>query len=457
MAKLPLEGLRIADLTRAYAGTQCTRAWADMGAEVIKIEAVQRIDMPCRRLVYPENDPGEEPWNRGGYFHWLNVGKYGITLDMNNPKGIEIFKRLVKISDVVTENFSPRVMRNWGLDYESLKEIKSDIIMVSMSGFGQTGPHGDRAAYALVMESAGGLPSITGQAGGSPIVMGTGYGDWALGMTGAAAMLVALHYRHRTGHGQHIDVAGREAILCHIGEAMMDYTMNRRVWGPTGNRHSSMAPHGCYRCKGEDEWIAIAIGTDEEWESFCKAIGDPPWTKEERFSSALSRWQNQDELDKLIEEWTKEHDHYEAMQILQQAGVAAGAALNAKEILFDPHLKERGLFDLIEHPAVGEKRPCPRQMTVEFSESKRVSPPRPAPLLGQHNEYVLGELLGMSKEEIAQLEEEQIIGNTPLKFPQAQKERGLNIPLMEKAGVCRTDPNYIEELGRFWLSQQDQS
>jgi crotonobetainyl-CoA:carnitine CoA-transferase CaiB-like acyl-CoA transferase len=441
MTRLLMEGVRVIDLTMAYAGPTGTRVWADMGAEVIKVESEQRIDMPTRVLMFPDNEPGEEPWNRGGYFHRLNVNKYGITLNLNDPKGVEIFKRLVKISDVVAENFSPRTMGNFGLDYEALKKIKPDIIMVSMSGFGNTGPERDYVAYVPVMEAAG-LTSITGFNDLMPMGTGTGYGDWMLGMAGAASVLTALYYRRRTGKGQHIDVAGREAVVTHIGEAVLDYTMNGRVWGRMGNRHPSMAPHSCYRCKDKEEQIAIAVSNDEEWQALCKAMGDPPWTKDERFSTSLGRWQNQDELDSLIEEWTRQHGHYEAMHILQQAGVPAGAVLNSKGVLLNPHLIERGFFPVIEHhPDVG-KRPHPMQMPAKFSESWG-GPLKPAPRVGEHNEYILGELLGMSKEEIASLKEERVIGTSPSVRVTWGK---MPLDLLAETGAFIVDWDYLSEL-----------
>jgi len=441
MTRLLLEGVRVIDLTMAYAGPIGTRVWADMGAEVIKVESEQRIDMPTRVLMFPDNEPVEDPWNRGGYFHRLNVNKYGITLNLNNPRGVEIFKKLVKISDVVAENFSPRTMQNFGLDYEVLKGIKPDIIMVSMSGFGNTGPEQDYVAYVPVMEAAG-LTSITGFPDMMPMATGTGYGDWLLGMSGAAAVLAALLYRRRTGKGQHINVSGREAVITHIGEAVMDYTMNRRVWGRIGNRHPFMAPHGCYRCKDKDEYVTIAVSNDEEWKALCKVIGDPLWTREERFSTTLGRWQNQDELDGLIEEWTRKHHHYEAMHILQQAGVPAGAVLNSKGVLLDPHLLERRFFPVIEHhPDVG-KRPQPMQMPAKFSESWG-GPLKPAPRVGEHNEFILGELLGMSKKEMASLKKEQVIGTSPSVRIAWGK---MPLELLAETGAFVVYRNYLEEL-----------
>jgi len=443
MTKLLLEGVRVLDLTRAYAGPIGTRVLADMGAELIKIEAVQRMDMPTRMISHAENMPGDEAWNRGGYFHRLNVNKKGITLDLNHPKGVEIFKELVKISDVVTENYSPRAMRNFGLDYEELKKIKPDIIMASMCGYGQTGPESNYAAYAHNMEAVA-IASLTGFPEGGPGGSGTGYGDWCLGMAGATAILLALYYRQRTGKGQYVDVAGREAVLCHVGEAIMNYTMNGKVTPRMGNRHPSMAPHGIYRCKGDDMWVAIAAGSDEEWRSLARAMGDPPWTKDEKFSTALGRLEHQDELDELIGEWTKERDHYDVMHLLQKAGVTAGAALNPKEVLLNPQLKARDFFVVVDQPLVG-KRPQPRQLAAKFSKASG-GPLGPAPRLGEHNNYVLGDILHMSEEEIAKLEEEQIIGTAPLY--RAGREKGLPLKAMEEQGVTTLDPDYLEEMSR---------
>jgi len=444
MSQSLLEGIRVLDLTMAYAGPIGTRILADMGAEVIKIESIQRIDMPTRKIGYPNNEPGKDPWNRGGYFHRLNVNKKGITLDLNHPKGRDIFLRLAKISDIVIESYSPRVMENFKLGYDVLKDVKPDIIMVSMSGFGHSGPHQDYTAYMPGMEAASGFSSITGYVDGRPLTSGTGYGDWVLGVTGMAAALTALYYRQRTGKGQYVDASGQEAIICHLGDAVMDYVMNQRVEPRSGNKHRSMAPQGCYRCKGEDEWINIAVETEEQWRSLCKVLGEPAWTREERFSDPLSRWKNQGELDSLIEGWTRNLEKRQAMDILQQAGVPAGAVLNVKEVMTDPHLLERGAFEVIDHPGGIGKFPHPKQMAAIFSKSPKFIP-KAAPTLGQDNEYVLTNLLEMSQEDISGLEKEGIIGTTPSKFV-AGKERPLPIDLMVKEGAARLEPEHLEQL-----------
>jgi crotonobetainyl-CoA:carnitine CoA-transferase CaiB-like acyl-CoA transferase len=436
-----LEGIRIIDLTMVFAGPTSSRLLAVLGAEVIKIESAVRSDVFTRANVYPENEPGEEPWNQGSFFHTINAGKYGVSLNLGSEKGREIFKSLVKISDAVVENFSPRVMENWGLGYEELKKIRPDLIMVSMSGLGHYGPLRDFYMYVPGMEGMSGLTSLTGYPDEPPLLSGHAYGDWVLGATGAATLLVALYHRQRTGLGQYIDVAGREAVACHIGEVIMDYTLNRRERMRVGNQHSSAAPHGCYRCKDIDQWINIAVENDEQWRGFCQAIGSPAWTKDERFGDALSRWRHREELDNLVEAWTIQYDHYEAMEILQNAGVPSGAVLSMREMHLDPHYVERGFFEVIDHGKGIGKRPIPKSMPARFSDVQDFVPRR-APRFGQDNEYVFCDLLGMSKDELKTLEEKNVIGGIP-KFPQGRPTR---IDLIEKGGAGWVDRNYLSEL-----------
>jgi len=447
MSGQALDGLRVIDLSYSYAGPYLTKLLADMGAEVIKIEACQRPEL-TRPLILAENDPKDEYWNRAGYFNKGHRNKCAITLDLNNDRAKDIFKDLVKIADVVVEAYSPRVMFNFGLDYPVLKELKPDIIMLSLSGYGQTGPYRDYASFGTVMESMSGITELTGYPDGPPMKSGISYCDPIVGIIGAGLVLAALHYRRKTGKGQHIDLSMHEAGISLIGEVLMDFTMNRRVSSRTGNRHPSMAPHGCYRCRGEDVWITIAISSDQEWEKFCEAIGNPSWTKEERFTTTLGRWQNQEELNRLIEAWTSQHDHYEAMHILQGVGVIAGPVLTNKELLFDPHLKERGFFEVVDHPSVG-KRPY---AGMAFKLSKTPGRIRtPAPLLGEHNQRILKEYLGLSKEEISKLEEENVIGSAPIiEYPIELVMQLIVSPLdlLEKLGaVVRVDPDYLEQLG----------
>jgi len=446
--KLPLEGIRILDVTMVFAGPIAVKILAELGAEVIKVESHYRMDMPCRKLCYPENVPGNEPWNRGGYFHYFNTNKLGITLALHKPEGIDVFKRLVKISDVVIENFSPRVMKNFGLDYDVLRACKPDIIMASISGFGQTGPYRDRAAYAYVVEATSGLTSISGRAG-SPTISGTGYADWVMGMYAAGAVLCALQQRRKTGKGQFIEVAGLEGILFLIGEAVMEFTMNGRVREPEGNHQQNMGPCGCYKCAGKEQWVAITISSDEEWRRFCDAIGNPPWVRNRKFSDGISRMENQAELDGLVEGWTVTNDRDAIVNTLAGAGVCAAPVVNAKEILLDRELKDRGCFQMIDHPQAG-RRPMLKQLAAKFN-SGWVGPERPAPLLGQHNRRVFEDYLGMSEEQINKLEARDVIGTAPPKEHQVVEEHGLNIELFERYGaIAKREPDFIEQLQKVW-------
>ena len=420
-----LAGIRILDLSRVWAGPLATRMLADMGAEVILIEATNaRMDktnleltkqmwQAGRRLAYfPDGDPGEQPWNRQAMINDFNRNKLGLTLDLNNPRGKDIFRRLVKISDVVLENYTPRVMKNFGFDYPVLTEINPGIIMISMPGYGMDGPYRDYPAYGSGLEQHAGFSSVIGYVDSGPYRTQNSYPDPVASVNAASAIMLALWYRRRTGKGQYIDLAQIEASTCLLGEVFLDYSMNQRPPQRMGNRHAFRAPHGCYRCRGEDRWVAIAVAGDEEWEALCQVMGNPPWSKEERFVGQLSRWQNQDELDKLIEGWTIGHDHYRVMHRLQKVGVAAGTVVNAQEMLSDPQLRERGYFIELTHPQAGTH--LYTGFPVKLSQTP-TSFRRPAPCFGEHNGYVLGELLGLSEEDIAQLEKDQIISTSPIK------------------------------------------
>ena len=405
MSALPLQGVRIIDACIYWAGPMATALLADLGAEVIKIESIQRLDYLRLLGGWPTQDGYE--WS--AVFNGANRNKYGITLNLNHPRGREIFRSLVEIGDIVTENFSPRVMENWGLSYEALKEINPRLIMLSMPGFGATGPWRNYVTFGPNVEMVSGMPTISGYPDGEPMM--TGYiADPAAGLMGAVAVMVALQHRRRTGQGQHIDLSQMEAITNFMGGAIMDYAMNRRLQPRRGNRHPSMSPHGVYPCQGDDEWVTITVSSEEEWARFCDAIGNPPWTKEPRFSDTLSRYENHDDMDRLIGDWTRQHDKHEVMQIMQQAGVASGPVLSYAEVLSDPHIEERGFFEVVTRPVTGT-HPYPG-FPAKLSETP-VTIRRPAPTLGQDNEDVLTRLLGMTKEEISQLAEEEIIGTKP--------------------------------------------
>ncbi|MFC1532027.1 CaiB/BaiF CoA transferase family protein [Thermodesulfobacteriota bacterium] len=429
MGKLPLEGIRVTAISVVWAGPFAGSLLADWGAEVIRVESLHHFTVltrgyptirPPKELVqarttwsmaYPNWDPGEKPWNSFPIFQAHGRNKKSCTMDLRQPKGLEHFKNLVAKSDIVIENNPPDTMEKMGITYEALKEIKPDIIMVSMPGFGCTGPYRDYRALGKNLDEAAGHTWLRGYRDMDPsstsIIL---FSDASGGAHAAFAVLAALRYRNRTGKGQFIDMAQVETIMPYLAEAIMDYTMNGRVQDALGNRHPYMAPHGCYRCKGEDRWVVIAVNSEEEWQALCRVMDRPDLETDERFADILNRHSHQDELDSIIEEWTIRFEHVEVMNRLQEAGVAAGAVLDDRDAYDDPHLKDRGFFQEITHPDVGTHL-YPGLM---WKASKTPNAIRTPPVrLGEHNEYVYKELLGVSDEEYEQLKREGHIGTEP--------------------------------------------
>jgi len=441
MAKLPLEDITVLDLGTVWAGPLYGRMMADMGAKVIKVESIQRFDtargvIPPRApdFVWPghKNCEIQDPsWETGGTHHELSRNKYDITLDLTRPKGQEIFKKLVKISDVVAENYPPGRMDRWGLGYSSLKEVNPGIIMVSNSGWGATGPEAHYKAFGILVEPMSSLCSFTGYPDPEPEMQsGIAYGDMPAPVLTIGLTLAALHYRRKTGKGQFIDVCQREAIIGHLGEAILGYSMNQTNPQRMGNHHTSFAPYNVYPATSgplrtptqpttkpepdlDEHWVAIAVRTDEEWKALCRAMGNPAWSMDEKFSTAPSRWHNQDELDKHIAEWTSQHEMYEIMFMLQKEKVPTGGVFDSRDLANDPHLKARNFWVEMEHPVTGVE--IWDNMFCKLSKTPG-SIRTPAPLLGQHNEYVYKEMLGMSDEEYEELVRDKYIGTVPLDY-----------------------------------------
>ena len=419
MSKLPLEGIRVIDLSMWFAGPMASRLLADMGAEIIKIESIKHID-PWRgpvtlteeqRSRFPDRIETDEPYNCAPGFNLQNRNKLGITLDLGDPRGKGLFKRLVKLGDVVLENFSPRIMGKLGFDYDVLKQINPGIIMMSMPAFGLTGPDMDFRAFGQTIDCVSGMANRTGYEGEEPMLQsGLSYGDPLSGMSAAFAILSALHHRRKTGEGMHIELSQVEGLIAFNADAIMDFTMNSRMTERMGNHHPSMAPHNVYPCKGEDKWVTIAVSSDAEWERFCRAVDEPSWIDDSRFCDGLSRHGNRDELDRLIAEWTSEKEPREAMNILQQADIPAGPVLDAGELVADPHLEARGFFETVTHPEAGTHPYI--GMYAKFSKTPG-SIRKPAPRLGEDNEYIFRELLGLSQSETDRLVQDGIIGSVP--------------------------------------------
>jgi crotonobetainyl-CoA:carnitine CoA-transferase CaiB-like acyl-CoA transferase len=445
--QLPLEGVRVVDLAQVFAGPACTRILADLGADVIRFESASRMDV-TRNLIITDNDGIDHHWHRASYFVIRNVNKREMVLDLAKEEGREIIRKLVAGADVVVESFTPRVMANFGLGYDALKQIKPDVIMCSLSGYGQYGPMRDFGAYGMGLEAASGLSSITGYAGGAPMRSGLSFTDPYSGFVGAGAILTALHYRRRTGKGQYIDLSEQEAAIPLMGAALLEYQMNGRIPDRMGDRSDAAVPQGCYRCAGDDRWAVISCENDAEFERMAQAMGHGEWLDDERFATVLARLAHHDELDAAITEWTSQRDHYDVMQMLQAAGVKAAAVLDGKEILFDPHFKARGHFDIIDQPMLG-KRPVQRHVAAKFTRFE-AKVRRPAPLLGEHNDEVLKEI-GYSDEQIAKLKEDAVIGDQPnLPVPAQFVARALQLPYdryIESRILQALEPDYREQLG----------
>jgi benzylsuccinate CoA-transferase BbsF subunit len=402
MTKGPLEGVRILDFTWAWAGPQATLLLALLGAEVIKVESRRRLDHTRLRSLM--TGPTMTSPDHSVIFNDLNLGKLSLTLNLSQPKAVEIAKRVARISDVVTQNMRPGVMDRLGLGYDDLKAVKPDIIMLSSSAVGATGPERAYAGYAPTFAAMAGHAHITGHTNGPPTPL-SGAVDLRVGTTSAFAILAALHYRARTGKGQHIDLSSTEAVSALIGHIFMDHSMNGRVQTRAGNRDHLMAPHNCYPCLGDNKWVTIAVACDDEWDALRRVVGDSR-LEDQRFADASSRWQNQDALDQLIGEWTASRSQEEVTQALQDVGVAAMPVLDGQALVRDPHLHARGVLQSVNHPAIGEN------LTVSppWRFSRTPTPiDGPGPLLGEHNQYVLGELLGMPSEEIEKLVAEEVV------------------------------------------------
>jgi benzylsuccinate CoA-transferase BbsF subunit len=403
MSKEALKGIRVADFSMVWAGPYATSILSFLGAEVIKIESRKHVDQTREGSITTGDD--FEGFNASPIFNNANLNKKSVSIDISGPKGAELAKKIVAVCDIVVENMRPGKMAKRGLGYEDFIKVKPDVIMISSSGFGSTGPYRAYAGYAPIFAAFGGLAYLTGYKDGEPNTM-TGVMDLRVGTTTAFVVLAALLHRQKTGEGQYIDLSSSECVSSLVGAELLEYTMNKRSPARCGNQDAIMAPHNCYRCKGDDKWVSVAVATDEEWKALCGALGNPEWTKDEAFSDAYGRWKNQARLDKHIAEWTIGHTHYEVMTLLQGVGVAAMPSFNAEEILSDPHVKARGMLNEVEHPVLGRKTVFnpPWKFSKTPAKIKKASP-----LLGEHNEEVFGSLLGMPKEEIAKLMEEKII------------------------------------------------
>jgi crotonobetainyl-CoA:carnitine CoA-transferase CaiB-like acyl-CoA transferase len=407
-----LEGVRVLDLTKFWAGPSLTEFLGNLGAEVIKVEAIQAIDWWRRggaRLNI--TDSGDAPGHElSPIFNSANRNKLGLTLDLTQPRGVEIFKELVPLVDVVAENYTPRVMPKFGLGYDSLKALNESLVMVSLPAFGSTGPWRDFVGFAFPTEEASGFPHLTGYPGEGPMLWGPAAADPIAGIAGAIGVLAALHHRRRTGRGQWIDVSQVEVVTSLLGTAMIDFCWNGAVPERRGNGDRHMVPHGCYPASGDDNWIVIAVEDADGWAGLCRAIGALDWQGKSDLARVDERRKINREIDGRISTWTKDRDSHAAAAELQVNGVAAAPLLGGADLLDNGHLADRDFIEWIDRKWAG-RQPHTGMWAKYSATPGRID--RPAPTLGEHNELILGEMLGMSIAEIDELRELEIIGTTP--------------------------------------------
>ncbi len=393
--KEALKGLKVLDFTWVVAGPLTTKYFGDYGATVVKIESREHPDF--LRTSGPFKDHIADP-NRTGYFAFFNPNKYSMLLKLNHPGGLLIAKQLVSWADIVVENYVPGTLEKLGLAYEQMREVKPDIIMISASGQGQTGP------FAKVPIGGNWLSALTGFfwfSGWPDSGVSQPYGAYSDLISPrfmVVAILAALRYRQKTGKGQHIDFSQFESGIQFLAPAMLDWTANGRDGERIGNAAASSAPHGVFPCL-ERRWCALSVSTDEEWSAFCKVIGKPRWTRETKYASLWNRKQNEDELNKLVGQWTVKHTPDQVMSLMQKAGVPAGVVESTKDLCEDPQLAYRNHFWKLDHPVIGEYAHLGQAATLKATPAK---PRMPAPCLGEHTEYVCRKLLNISDAEFVE-------------------------------------------------------
>ena len=410
LSKYPLNGIRVVDLTNVIAGPVSTRVLANLGAQVIKVE------VPWGRAIgnvtMHTSEPGEiRPYNKVVSFNEVNRGKRSIAIDLVQEKGRNLLINLIRISDVVIENYSPRVMGNLGIHFQVLARERPDLIMVSMPALGVTGPWSSYISFGPGTDALGGLSDVTGYQDGPPHKPGNYYADHNSAFHVSTAIMAALNQRRRNGKGQHIEIVLREATMAVIGEKFLEYQMTNEAPVRIGNRHAGSVPHNVYPSRGNDEWVTIAVETESEWRRFCDAIGSPNWCKEQRFATNLERLDNQGELDANIADWTRGQSNYEVMEILQNKGIKSGAVLKSPDVLSDPHFQARKFIDETDHQDAGTARHPGLPFIMSKSENKMGVP---APMFAEHTDWVLGELLSLREADITFLRRHDITPQEPV-------------------------------------------
>jgi crotonobetainyl-CoA:carnitine CoA-transferase CaiB-like acyl-CoA transferase len=427
---LPLEGVRIGDLTMGWAGPLATRQLADLGAEVIKVEGRAYPDW-WRGGDYGPAALEERQHEKSLYFNFVNRNKVGVTLDLTQAEGADLLRRLVATADAVVENYGGDVLPRLGLDYANLRQARPDLVMVSMSAYAPGTDWADLRAYGSTLEHGSGLPSVTGDADAPPTMCHVAYGDPIGGLSACAAALVALRHRQRTGQGQLVDLSQVECMLPLVGPWIVEQAATGKVGPRLGNRHPAFVPHGCFPCDGVDAWVVIAVTDDTAWWQLCQAIGRGDLADEPALATAAGRRAAEYRLEAAIADWTRQRSPDEAMEALQAAGVAAGAARGFHEVLlYEPHLTARGHWQDVPRPHLDYTQ----QPSPVFREDGAPYPiRRPAPTLGQATREVLSRILGLDTAALDRLEAAQVIGESPI--PMAERRPRSSAVLHQQAAA----------------------
>ena len=417
-ASKPLSTIRALELSEIWAGPFCGCLMGDMGAEIIKVESIQRIgrgpiNPPSNAGGYPDDDPGNDPWNRQSNFNAINRNKKSLTLDLNTEQGLNAFKDLVSQSDIVFCNYARTVMENFGLSYDEVRKIKPDIIYMLMPGYGNTGPYADYRSMGMAIDAITGHSFLRGYPdmdhSSNSLVH---HPDAVAATNGVMAIASALVHRTKTGEGQFIDMSQAESFMTHLGEIYLENQMQSFPRQRRGNRHPDFAPQGVYKCSGEDNWIAISIKSDADWSKFKSTVGNNNLNSDV-FDTLVGRQQHHDQIDKVINEWTYSQDRYDVLNRLQSDQITSGVVLDCgSDSYADPHLNERDFFQIVEHPSAGIYPMTGPIFKFESSNGHVIH--NPAPCLGQDNMYVLKEVLGYGNDKITQFEANEIIGTVPL-------------------------------------------
>ena len=442
---LPLAGLRVLDLSYVFAVPYMAGLLSDLGAEVIKIEGPHKLDQ-TRGGVFGcnlENEAGEDPWNRSGLFYVLNRGKRSLVLDMGQEEGRSVFRRLLEKSDIVLENYTPRVMPKWGLNYPELRKIKPSLIMLSNTGYGSTGPWSAFPSQGTTLEATMGITYYTGYRGDKPSKVGQSYPDFLACWTGLCALFAAVAHMRKTGEGQWIDLGMYQTGSALVAEAMLQKQLHGTDPERLGNEDRQHVPSNLYRARGEDRWVAITVERDEQWAAFAGLMNRPELAEDVRFKHAEARRAHRREVDLLVGQWTAERDMMETMRLLQSHGIACGPVMNSCDLLMNEQLRHRGFYERVDHPApVGVRPIIGRPYRLRLREA-RIR--KPAPRFGEDNRRILGKIAALGEEEIKNLMDKQVVCDDPTN---PGLPRNLNIEAMLRLRtLIAMDEDYRAKLG----------